>query len=101
MARKQQEPVAEEPPAAAPKRDSFRKYLEEGSVLDSLVRVVVALYERQVFPEDAAEFIRKFVGSSQGVDVESLRNENAELQDEVKRLEHRVQELKTQFGISE
>jgi hypothetical protein len=101
MTRKHQEQVVEEPLTAPLKRDSFRKYLEESSVLDSLVRVIVALYESPVFPEDHVEFIRKFVGSPQGVDVESLRTENAELKDEVKRLEQRVQELKTQFGISE
>jgi hypothetical protein len=100
MSRKQQEAV-EEPPTPPTKRDSFRKYLEEGSILDSLVRVIVALYECPVFPEDPAEFIRKFVGSPQGVDVESLRNENAELKDEVRRLEQRAQELKAQLGIAE
>jgi hypothetical protein len=95
------EPIPDEPPPPPPKRDSFRKYLDDGCVLDSLARVVVALYETPEFPKDPAEFIRNFLGSPQGVDAESLRRENTELKDEVKRLETRLQELKTQLGISE
>jgi hypothetical protein len=95
------DPGNEEPPPSPPKRDSFRKYLDDGCVLDSLARVVVALYDTPDFPKDPAEFIRRFLSSPHGVDAESLRRENTELKDEVKRLETRLQELKTQLGISE
>jgi len=99
MARKQQ-PV-EEPPPPPPKRDSFKKYLEDGSVLDSLTRIIVALYEAPEFPADPQDFIRTIAGSPHGIDVDSLRQENTDLKDEVKRLEQRAQELKAQLGIAE
>jgi hypothetical protein len=95
------EPVVEEPPPPPLKSDSFRKYLDDGCVLDSLARVIVALYESPDFPTDPAAFIRSFLGSPPGVDVDCLRKENTELKDEVKRLEGRVQELKSQLGISD
>jgi len=98
---KKQEVVIEEPPPPPPKRDSFRKYLEDGSILDSLARLIVALYETPNIPKDPVEFIKAFLASPQGVDVESLRQENTELKEEIKRLEQRVQELKGQLGISE
>jgi hypothetical protein len=93
--------VIEEPPPPPQKRDSFRKYLDDGGVIDALARVLVALYQERHTPEDPKEFIRQFLGSAQGLDVESLRTENTELKDEVKSLETRLQELKNQLGISE
>ena len=40
------------------KREAFRKYLDDGGVLDSLTRVLVALYEEPENPEDALEYIK-------------------------------------------
>jgi hypothetical protein len=93
--------VIEEPPPPPLKHDSFRKYLEDGCVLDSLARVLVALYEAQEFPADPKEFIRTFLSSPQGVDVESLQRENNELKDEIKKCETRIQELKGQTGFGD
>jgi predicted nuclease with TOPRIM domain len=93
--------VVEEPPPPPLKRDSFRKYLDEGGVLDAVSRAIVALYQEHEMPEDPKEYLRQFLGSSQGINVEDLRNENSDLKEEVKRLETRVQELKTQLGILE
>ncbi|OHT07219.1 hypothetical protein TRFO_01381 [Tritrichomonas foetus] len=84
-----------------PKRDSFRKYLDDGGVIDSITRVLVNLYEQQQIPEDLLSYVRQFLGSPQGVNVESLKQENEKLKEEHERLEKRLQELKTQLGISE
>ncbi|OHT17046.1 C-Myc-binding protein like protein [Tritrichomonas foetus] len=81
------------------KREAFRKYLDNGGVLDSLTRVLVALYEEPENPEDALEYIKQFLGSPNGVDVESLQKENEELEQQVATLKERVTELKTQLGI--
>ena len=83
------------------KREAFRKYLDDGGVLDSLTRVLVALYEEPENPEDPLEYIKQFLGSPNGIDVESLQKENEEMLDQVSKLENRVSELKTQLGIAE
>ena len=75
------------------KREAFRKYLDDGGVLDSLTRVLVALYEEPENPEDALEYIKQFLGSPQGVDVESLQKENEELEQKVAELKERLAEL--------
>jgi hypothetical protein len=93
--------VIEEPPAPPLKRDSFRKYLDDGGVIDALAKGLVGLYQERKLPEDPKEYIRQFLGSAQGLDVDSLRNENTELKEEVKQLETRLQELKNQLGIAE
>jgi hypothetical protein len=75
------------------KREAFRKYLDDGGVLDSLTRVLVALYEEPENPEDALEYIKQFLGSPQGIDVESLQHENEELEQQVEALKARLAEL--------
>lgn len=91
--------MADPTPSPPKVPDSFRKYLDDGAVLDSLTRVLVALYEQQETPADPVEFIKQFLGSPQGVNYESLQKENAALKEEVSSLEGRVQELKSQLGI--
>jgi len=76
------------------KREAFRKYLDDGGVLDSLTRILVALYEEPENPEDALEYIKQFLGSPQGVDVESLQKENEELEEQVRALQEKLAELK-------
>ena len=78
------------------KREGFRKYLDDGGVLDSLTRVLVALYEEPENPEDALEYIKQFLGSPQGVDVESLQRENEELERQAEELRQKLAELKEQ-----
>jgi hypothetical protein len=75
------------------KREAFRKYLDDGGVLDSLTRVLVALYEEPESPEDALEYIKQFLGSPQGIDVESLQRENEELEQQAQALRERLAEL--------
>ena len=63
---------------------------------DSLTRVLVALYEEPENPEDALEYIKQFLGSPQGVDVESLQRENEELEKKAEELRQKLAELKEQ-----
>lgn len=84
-----------------PKRDSFRKYLDDAGVIDSLTRTIVTLYDKTKLPEDITAFFKEFLGSPQGVNIESLKQENAQLKEEKEKLEKRVQELKSQLGITE
>jgi hypothetical protein len=77
-------PVEEAPPPLPPTRDSFKKYLDDGCILDLLARIIVALYECPQFPADPLDFITRYVGTPHGVNVDSIRQENADLKDEVK-----------------
>jgi hypothetical protein len=81
------------------KREAFRKYLDDGGVLDSLTRVLVALYEEPENPEDALEYIKQFLGSPQGIDVESLQRENEELEQQAHGLRARLAELQGQVPV--
>ena len=92
---RKEEPVEEVPPPPT-KSDSFRNYLNDGAVLESLTRLIVTMYERQPFPENPTEFMKQFVGSAQGLDYESLKRENEQLKEDVERLEKRLQELTPQ-----
>jgi hypothetical protein len=40
------------------KKEAFRKYLESAGAIDSLTRVLVALYEEQDRPSSATEYIK-------------------------------------------
>ena len=83
------------------KREAFRKYLDDGGVLDSLTRVLVALYEEPENPQDPLEYIKQFLGSPQGIDVESLQKENEDMKAQITELQGRVTELKAKLGITE
>lgn len=83
------------------KREAFRKYLDDGGVLDSLTRVLVALYEEPENPQDPLEYIKQFLGSPQGIDVESLQKENETMKEQITQLESRLAELKGKLGIAE
>jgi hypothetical protein len=75
------------------KAEAFRKYLDDGGVLDSLTRVLVALFEEPESPEDRLEYVKQFLGSPQGVDVESLQRENEELENQTRELREKLAAL--------
>jgi len=86
------------------KREEFRKYLEKSGVLDSLTKVLVALYEEPEKPSSAVDFLKHHIGSGppDSADVETLRLElaqvnerNKELEDEVAALKLKVEQLET------
>eukprot|EP01132_Coremiostelium_polycephalum_P005154 gene5154-6415_t len=74
-------------------KEEFKNYLEKSGVIDALTKVLVGLYEETDKPSDALEFIKKHLGNSLGVDVDALKQENADLKAEVTALTQRVEEL--------
>lgn len=54
------------------KKEEFRKYLEQTGVIDQLTKVLVGLYEEPEKPQDAVEFIKKYLGQSHDLDVNKL-----------------------------
>jgi hypothetical protein len=45
------------------KKEEFRKYLERSGVIDSLTKVLVALYEEPEKPANALDFIKQYLGA--------------------------------------
>jgi len=52
--------------------------LEKNGIISQLTRVLVGLYEEPERPQNAIDYIKKYLGAPTGVDVEELRSENEE-----------------------
>eukprot|EP00339_Tiarina_fusa_P028574 CAMPEP_0116997884 /NCGR_PEP_ID=MMETSP0472-20121206/1157_1 /TAXON_ID=693140 ORGANISM="Tiarina fusus, Strain LIS" /NCGR_SAMPLE_ID=MMETSP0472 /ASSEMBLY_ACC=CAM_ASM_000603 /LENGTH=126 /DNA_ID=CAMNT_0004696885 /DNA_START=44 /DNA_END=424 /DNA_ORIENTATION=+ len=68
------------------KKDEFRRYLEKTGVLDALTKVLVGLYEEPERPVNAIDYIKRYIGAPQNVDVEGLKRENDQLRAELEKL---------------
>ncbi|KAK2954666.1 putative c-Myc-binding protein like protein [Blattamonas nauphoetae] len=75
------------------KKEEFRKYLERSGVIDSLTKVLIALYEEPEKPANAVEYVRRFLSSPAGINVDSMASENEALKKRVEELELQVQQL--------
>ena len=79
--------------SAETKKDDFRKYLEKSSVIDSLTKSLVALYEEPNRPEKPIEFVQKKLGGRTEVEFveleQKLENAQAEIQALKAKLENR------------
>lgn len=60
--------------------------MEKTGVLDALTKVLVGLYEEPERPNHAIEYIKRYIGAPQNVDVEGLKRENEQLRAELERL---------------
>merc|ERR1719340_402865 len=73
------------------RREEFRKYLEKEGILESLTKVLVALYEEPDKPSDALSFVRNNFASSEmqtmRSQVENLTKENEQLKPKITTLE--------------
>jgi hypothetical protein len=68
------------------KKEEFRKYLEKTGVLDALTKTLVGLYEEPERPANAIEYIKRYIGAPQNVDMDGLRRENEQLKAELEKL---------------
>ena len=75
------------------KKEAFRKYLESAGVIDSMTKVLVALYEEPEKPEQAIEFIKTQLGFPTPADYEELKGKYEELEKEKEELTVKVTEL--------
>ena len=78
------------------KKEEFRRYLDKSNVLDSLTKVLVGLFEEPERPTNALEYIRKYLGAPQNVDVEALQKENQELKNQLEKKTQQLEELQRQ-----
>ena len=58
--------------------------------MDALTKVLVGLYEEQDRPQQAVEYIKRYLGAHVGVDVDALKRENEELKKKVDRLQKQL-----------
>ncbi|CAM9304142.1 unnamed protein product, partial [Ectocarpus fasciculatus] len=69
------------------KKQEFRKYLEKSGVIDALTKVLVGLYEEPERPQNAVDYIKRYMGAPTGIDVEALRAECDQLRKDKASLE--------------
>lgn len=63
--------------------------MEKAGVLDALTKVLVGLYEEPERPENAIEYIKRYIGAPPNVDVEGLKRENNQLRAELEKLKRK------------
>ncbi|CAF1050110.1 unnamed protein product [Rotaria socialis] len=78
------------------KREEFRRYLEKGGVVDAITRALVALYEEAEKPNNATEFVRRFMGAAgpDTAEVESLKSELMTMREKTDELVRENESLK-------
>merc|ERR1712000_93610 len=79
------------------KKEEFRKYLEKTGVVDQITRVLVGLYEQDEKPNNAVDYVKKFLGAPTDVDVTALKSENDSLKKQNKELKTKIQELEAKL----
>ncbi|XRB12661.1 c-Myc-binding protein [Pseudoscourfieldia marina] len=86
------------------KKEAFRKYLESAGVIDSMTKVLVALYEEPEKPEQAIAYIKTQLGFPTPADYdelkasakyEELEKEKEELTTKVTELEEKIVSLES------
>ena len=77
------------------KREAFRKYLETGSVMETLNRAMIQLHEQEDKPEDPLNFIRNVIGATPGEDVDALIRKNQDLHARVVQLRNELDLLQS------
>ncbi|XP_064359985.1 c-Myc-binding protein-like [Dromaius novaehollandiae] len=88
------------PNAADFKREQFRRYLEKSGVLDTLTRVLVALYEEPEKPNSALDFLKHRLGASapENPEIEALRCEVAEMKEKYEAVLEENKNLKSKLA---
>lgn len=80
--------------STASNREEFNRLLEESGILDSISRVLVALYEESEQPSDPMSYIKEHLGCPKGVDPAALRAENESLRRDILALEAELQSIR-------
>jgi predicted ATP-grasp superfamily ATP-dependent carboligase len=68
--------------------------LEKTGVIDALTKVLVGLYEEPERPVNAIDYIKRYMGAPQNVDVDALKRENESLRLQVDKLSKQMEEIK-------
>ena len=76
------------------KKEEFKKYLEKAGVIDQLTRVLVGLYEEPDKPNNAIDFVKKYLGSPADLDVDKLKIEFEKVKEENIKLKKQLEETR-------
>lgn len=76
------------------KKEAFRKYLESAGAIDSITKVLVALYEEPDRPANASEFLKSALGAPTLEDYEKIVAENKRLSAELDAAKEEAAELR-------
>ena len=68
--------------------------MEKTGVIDALTKVLVGLYEEPERPVNAIDYIKRYMGAPQNVDVDALKRENESLRLQVDKLSKQMEEIK-------
>ncbi len=63
-------------------------------MIDALTKVLVGLYEEPERPPNAVDYIKRYIGAPQNVDVDSLKRENEQLRTQMDKLSKQMEEFK-------
>ena len=63
-------------------------------MIDALTKVLVGLYEEPERPPNAVDYIKRYIGAPQNVDVDSLKRENEQLRAQMDKLSKQMEEFK-------
>eukprot|EP00218_Dolichomastix_sp_CCMP3274_P015711 CAMPEP_0170142812 /NCGR_PEP_ID=MMETSP0033_2-20121228/8623_1 /TAXON_ID=195969 /ORGANISM="Dolichomastix tenuilepis, Strain CCMP3274" /LENGTH=101 /DNA_ID=CAMNT_0010379189 /DNA_START=12 /DNA_END=317 /DNA_ORIENTATION=+ len=74
------------------KKENFRKYLESAGVIDSLTKVLVALYEEPDKPPQGIEFLMTSLGAKTPDEFNAVVAEKDELAAKVEELTKQLEE---------
>ncbi|XP_027622337.1 c-Myc-binding protein-like [Tupaia chinensis] len=82
--------------AADSKHEQLRRYLEKSGVLDTLTKVLVALYEEPEKPNSALDFLKHHLGAAtpENPEIELLRLELAEMKEKYEAMVEENKKLK-------
>lgn len=76
------------------KKEAFRKYLESAGAIESITKVLVALYEEPDRPANASEFLKSALGAPTLEEYEKVVAENKRLSAELDAAKEEVVELR-------
>ncbi len=69
---------------------------------DALTKVMVSLYEEPEKPQNAIEYIKKYLGTQNGdTEYDRIKKENEELRSTIKDLETQIGDLRKMAGTDE
>ena len=68
------------------RKQNFEGIWKRRGVMDALIKVLVGLYEEPERPQNAVDYVRRYLGAPQNVDVEGLKRENEQLRQELDKL---------------
>jgi hypothetical protein len=84
------------------KKEEYKRYLERTGVTDALTKVMVSLYEEPEKPQNAIEYIKKYLGTQNGdTEYDRIKKENEELHSTIKDLETQIGDLRKMAGTDE